>query len=79
MTSVSLPLTEQVDALLARAKERAACGDAREAGELREKAKRLRAEVTDAAGKNAEAGAVINLTDLIAAAEQIHIDNLRGA
>jgi hypothetical protein len=72
----SLPLTDQIDKLLARANERAEAGDMREALELRQETKKLRAEVTNAALKNAEAGAVINLSDLIGAAEQIHVDGL---
>ena len=54
-----LPLTDQIDALIAE-------------GRLAE-AEKLRAEVTHTAFENAEAGAVINLSDLIAGAEQIHM------
>lgn len=73
----TLPLTEQVDELLRRANERSACGDAREAAELRHRARELREQVSNAAFENAQAGATINLSDLIGAAEQLHVDSLR--
>jgi hypothetical protein len=54
-----LPLTDQIDALIAE-------------GKINE-AEQLRSEVTSAAFENAQAGAVINLSDLMAGAEQVHI------
>lgn len=55
----ALPLTDQIDALIAE-------------GRIDE-AEKLRSEITNTAFENAQAGAVINLSDLIAGAEQLHI------
>ncbi len=58
-----LPMTEQIDRLIS-------------AGKVEEAAK-LREDVTSAAFENAQAGAVINLSDLIAGAEQLHVARRR--
>ncbi len=54
-----LPMTEQIDHLISEGKV--------------EEAEKLRADVTSKAFENAQAGAVINLSDLIAGAEQLHV------
>lgn len=74
MPSRILPLTERIERLLREADERSAVGDAREANELRERARKLHNETVSAELDRAGAGAVINLSDLIASAETLHVE-----
>lgn len=68
-----LPHTARIERLLARAAERQAVGDMREALELREQAKRDHNAHLAEELNAAKAGAVINLSDLMGGAESFHL------
>ena len=62
MSESQFPLTDRIKALLRQGK--------------RDEARRLREELTDEQFEKAKQGEIISLSDLIAAAESIHIDGL---
>jgi hypothetical protein len=67
-----LPHTERIEQLLAMAQERREYGDAREAGELEDKAKRLHNAHVSAELERAKSEP-INLSDLMAARESFEV------
>lgn len=63
MSESQYPITDRIVALLQQGK--------------RDEARKLRQELTDQQFKKTQQGQVISLSDLISAAESIHIDGLK--